>query len=159
MKCERERLEDIKKAEEHLISFRVLKVINIRFPQSQVSIVNPVNRREVAYVVSYFTVLKQGWFSLARVLFSAESRNFQRRKCKIHQKSSGVLIRVLDGGKGKSKKDRVNVGVDSVKRATASFSQLDDGNILLSGTILCVVQRNRRRLQEVEKWSKKKHDQ
>lgn len=53
----------------------------------------------------------------------------------------------------------VNVGVDSVKRTTASFSQLEDGNILLSGTILCVVQRNRRRLQGAEKLSKKKHDQ
>lgn len=29
-------------------------------------------------------VRARGWFSLARVLFSAESRRFQRRKCKIH---------------------------------------------------------------------------
>jgi len=31
-----------------------------------------------------FHGVEQGWFSLTRVLFSAESRNFQRRKCKIH---------------------------------------------------------------------------
>lgn len=35
---------------------RSLKVINVRFPQFQVSIVSLVNRKEVAYVVSYFTV-------------------------------------------------------------------------------------------------------
>lgn len=56
----RERMEDIKKVEERLISFCVLKVINIRFPQSQVSIVSPANRREVAYVISYFTMLEPG---------------------------------------------------------------------------------------------------
>lgn len=63
-------MEDIKK--EHLISFRVLKVINIRFPQSQVSIVSPVNRREVAYVVSYFTVLSRVGF-LSPEFFSRRS--------------------------------------------------------------------------------------
>jgi len=35
-----ERLKNIKKEEEHLISFRILKVINIRFSQSQISIVS-----------------------------------------------------------------------------------------------------------------------
>lgn len=52
------KLKNTKNTREHLISLRVQKVINIRFLQSHVSIVNLVNWREVAYASS---VISRCW--------------------------------------------------------------------------------------------------
>lgn len=116
-------------------------------------------------VFSHFLLRRREFFFPRRRVVSRP--RFQRRKCKIHWESSGALIRVLDSeekenrrrnerGSGARRASVGNIGVDSVKRATASFSQPDDGNILLSATILRAGSKGPTAIAKglSEKWSK-----
>lgn len=68
------KIEKHKEAKRHLINLRVQKVINIRFPQSHVSIVNLVNRREIAYASSVISRCWNGFgFPLPEFFFSRQN--------------------------------------------------------------------------------------
>lgn len=123
------KIEKHKEARRHLINLRVQKMINIRFPQSHVSIVNLVNWKEVDYASS---VISRCWngvgfssaessFPLGKVLpFSGKNAKFSRRA------TTFWLEYAAEEKENRKRTAKVwetySVGVDSVKRATVSFS-------------------------------------
>lgn len=121
------KLKKHKEGRRRLINLRVQKMINIRFSRSHVSIVN-LNWKEVDYASSVISrCWKRGWFFLGWEFFPSRQRvlPFSGKNAKFARRATTFWLEYAAEEKENRKRTAKvwgNVGVNSVKRATVSFS-------------------------------------